>query len=196
MKKEWLVKSLALGVVVLFIGVGIQPAISNEVFIPVTSSSEDDCLECQEVNNVELLKVKLLLLRLEIVTNIILSKLGDIPEIKDKCEKLLDIIHSTPMLGNNVIICNLLFFLLLRMYIRFRIIDELYFYFEETNPAIAEIVYFILGIYSNICYTILDLLFKYNCIYPYIGSTIIDSLMKFECIPPVYKNNISFKRGN
>ena len=38
---------LAIGVIALFIGVGIQPAISYEITTPTISDNEEDCFECQ-----------------------------------------------------------------------------------------------------------------------------------------------------
>jgi len=40
-------KLLIFGIIALFIGVGIQPAISNEIQIKKTSDINDDCIECQ-----------------------------------------------------------------------------------------------------------------------------------------------------
>jgi hypothetical protein len=41
---------IAIGIIALFIGVGIQPAISNEVSIPTISDSEKDCIECKSTD--------------------------------------------------------------------------------------------------------------------------------------------------
>ena len=81
-------KALVIGVILLFLGVGFQPALANEVSITETSDVDEDCLECQPVNRVDLLKVKLLLIRLEAITNVILSKYGHIPEVEEKCQEI------------------------------------------------------------------------------------------------------------
>ena len=99
-------KALVIGVILLFLGVGIQPALANEVSTNAVSDVEEDCLECQPASRVDLLKVKLLLIRLEAITNVILSKFGHIPEIKEKCEKILETIHSDNDLFS-VIICGI-----------------------------------------------------------------------------------------
>ena len=54
----------------------------------VSANEVEDCVECQPMNRVELLKVKLLLIRIEAITNIISSKLGHITEIAEKCEEI------------------------------------------------------------------------------------------------------------
>ena len=79
-------KGLVAGIIVLFLGVGFQPAFANEISIPETSDNED--CECQGINRFELFRAKLLLIRLEVFTNILLSKFGHIPEIAEKCQEI------------------------------------------------------------------------------------------------------------
>ena len=43
MKKNIVRKGLVIGIIVLFIGIGFKPALSNEVTIPKISNSEEDC---------------------------------------------------------------------------------------------------------------------------------------------------------
>ena len=97
MNKVWIASILA----TIMLLVPISSVVgANEVV-------DEDCLECQPVNRVDLLRVKLLLTRLEVFTNVILSKLGHIPEIEEKCEEILDIIHSNRLL-DSPIICAIL----------------------------------------------------------------------------------------
>ena len=95
-------KALVICIILLFLGVGFQPALANEV-----SDVDEDCLECQPVNRIDLLKVKLLLIRVEAITNVILSKYGHIPEVAEKCKVASDkisilkdmneeLIHNSP----------------------------------------------------------------------------------------------------
>ena len=106
-------KALVCGVILLFLGVGFQPALANKVSISSVSDVEEDCLECQPVNRVELLRVKLLLIRLEVFTNVILSKFGHIPEIREKCEEASERISEISITSNNDDICGLLFITLI-----------------------------------------------------------------------------------
>ena len=96
-------KALVVVIIVLFLGVVFQPALANEISIDVVSDVDEDCVECQPVSRVDLLRFKLLLIRLETFTNIILSKLGHYPEIKEKCEKILETIHSDNDLFSEII---------------------------------------------------------------------------------------------
>ena len=70
MKKEWLVKTLALGIVVLFIGVSIQPSIVSE---SVTNSydNENNC-NCRPISSRNLIRIDRNLDRLESFTKIFL----------------------------------------------------------------------------------------------------------------------------
>ena len=63
---------LAIGVIALFIGVGIQPAISNEVTIPKISDDKEDYIECQSDGKTNLAE-KLLnkLEKNEVISNVI-----------------------------------------------------------------------------------------------------------------------------
>ena len=97
-------KALVVGIIVLFLGVGFQPALANEVSTNIVSDVDEDCLECQPVNRADLLRVRLLLIRLEVFINIVLSIFGHIPKIVTICEEILEILKN----GIKDIICNIL----------------------------------------------------------------------------------------
>ena len=61
---------------------------ANEISKNVVSDVDEDCLECQTVRKVDILKVRFLLIKIEAFTNIILSKFGHIPEIRKKCGEI------------------------------------------------------------------------------------------------------------
>ena len=95
MQKGLIKKGLVFSVIVLFISVGVKPVFANEVSISTTSDSDENCIECQESDGISLLKAKILLFRAKVVTNVILSsKLGEIPEIKEDCQEISDVINS------------------------------------------------------------------------------------------------------
>ena len=144
MKQRIISKGLAVAVIILFLGVGIQPALADEISTNIVSDVDEDCLDCQPVNRVELLKVKLLLIRIEAFTNIILSRFGHIPEVKEKCEEILDIINSE---GLNDIICNIL----MRIGI---FLEELGKKFPEgtiINPILAIIMFPVIILWNMYC---------------------------------------------
>ena len=68
------------------------------LLVPVTSvvgisDVEDDC-GCQVVSSSNLVRVKLLLVRLKVITNILLLRFGYILEIQEKSYEILDVINS------------------------------------------------------------------------------------------------------
>lgn len=88
MRTNWYKKGWVVGIIILFIGAGIQPAFAEESII-TTLDNEEDCNDCQVVDSYSSLRVKLLLFKATVVTNIISSsRLGDIPEIKEECQEL------------------------------------------------------------------------------------------------------------
>jgi hypothetical protein len=70
------------------------------------SDIEKDC-GYQVVNSSDLFRVKLLMLRLKIVTNILLLRFGHIPEVQEQCNEILDVINSNKQL-DYPIICAIL----------------------------------------------------------------------------------------
>ena len=80
-------KAIVIGVILLFLGVGFQPALA-------VSDVDKDCLECQPVSRVDNFRVKLLFIRLEVVINVILSKFAHIPEIVTICKEILEILND------------------------------------------------------------------------------------------------------
>ena len=109
MQKGLIRKGLVLSVIILFIGVGIQPALADTPIITLKDIDED-CIECQASNGISLLRAKILLFRVKVVTNVILSsKFGEIPEIKENCQEILDVINSDKPLGG-FFICNYVLF--------------------------------------------------------------------------------------
>ena len=89
---------LSVGITILFLGVGFQPALANEISTTTVSDVDEDCFECRPVNKVDVLKLRLLLIRLKAITNIIKMRFGDISEIQERCEEVLELINSGVLL--------------------------------------------------------------------------------------------------
>ena len=53
-------------------------------------NNREDCVECQPIRRVDVLKVKLLLIKIKTFTNDILSKYGHIPVVAEKCKVISD----------------------------------------------------------------------------------------------------------
>ena len=95
-------KLLVFGIILLFLGVGFQPALANEISTNTVSDVDEDCIECQPVSRVDLLKVRLLLIRLEVFTNVILSRFGNIPRVSEKNEEIYDKISTLKEINNEL----------------------------------------------------------------------------------------------
>ena len=84
------------------------------LMVPLTSvvgaSDFDEDCNCKPINDLQLVKIERLLNRLENRINFILLKYGHIPEVKEKCEEILDVIHSNRVL-DYPIICGILLIL-------------------------------------------------------------------------------------
>jgi hypothetical protein len=108
MKKEWLVKTLALVIIFLFIAVSFQPAFAVE---PKLSSNNikkvDDC-NCKGVESQNLVRVKLLFIQLKVVNNILSKRFGHIPEVKEICNDISGNINSFNPLSDYPIFCAIL----------------------------------------------------------------------------------------
>ncbi len=95
-------KGLVVGIIVLFIGVGFQPAFANEVSITnKTSDVEEDC-NCNPVSNLHLIRLERMLNRLEIHTKIlsIFSKYN--PEFKEKYQEISNRISTLKETNNEL----------------------------------------------------------------------------------------------
>ena len=141
MKKVWIASILA----TLILTIPLTSVVSaNEV---------EDCLECQPVNRFDLLKVKLLMIRLETYTNIILSKFGFISEIEEKCQEILDHINSNRVLEFTLICYFLLviYFLVVGVTV---ILDEILTEIAKDNPKLWPIFLVFLIPFYVMCETI------------------------------------------
>jgi len=94
-------KSLVVGIIVLFIGVGFQPAFANEVSITNKSEVEEDC-DCQPVSNLHLIRLERMLNRLEIHTKILsfFSKYN--PEFAEKYQEISNRISTLKETNNEL----------------------------------------------------------------------------------------------
>ena len=149
---------IVVGITILFLGVGFQPALANEVSISKTSDIHEDCLECQHISKVELLKVKLLLIRIEAITNIIFSKFSHIPEVKEKCEEVsnrvitikdkINELKPDSSNFNKLFLCLSLLVILLSLTPAMVILTELFWVFEDNLVISFILTLILMPIYS------------------------------------------------
>ena len=162
-------KVLVVGVILLFLGVGFQPALADEVSTNIVSDVDEDCFECQPVNRVDLLRIRLLLIRVEVFTNIILSKFGHIPKIQEKCGILsnrVTVLRETvkefkPDLPweDNPNICIILSLLI----IQFGLLIEFMGFLSQIFPILDDITTIIAEWIGNLIVTPIILLWAEFC---------------------------------
>jgi hypothetical protein len=96
-------KTLVIGVIVLFIGIGIQPAIANNVSITKASESEDDCDICPTITNRNLARVKSMVNKIENNDNSLSLLSKQCPKIAVKYQEISNkIINSNKDLEHNI----------------------------------------------------------------------------------------------
>jgi hypothetical protein len=105
MKRNLFGKGLVVGIVVLFIGVVVQPAYAVDTKQSIDDNMSEDCKECNEVSDANLIKLKSLLNRIEQRTKLLLVLSKNNPEIKDNYDKLADTISKLNTLGLREAIC-------------------------------------------------------------------------------------------
>jgi hypothetical protein len=98
-------KGLVVGIIILFICVGVQPAFAIDTNQSIDDNMSEDCKECNEVSDANLIKLESLLDRLEKRTKLLLVLSKNNPEIKDNYDKLADTISKLNTLGLREAIC-------------------------------------------------------------------------------------------
>ena len=104
-------KVIVISVIALFFFVGFQSAFAVEPKLSADNIEKVEDCDCQELDSENLVRVKLLMNKLEVFTNIILFRFGHIQEVNEKCEELLEIINSNRQLDKSLfftIICSIL----------------------------------------------------------------------------------------
>jgi hypothetical protein len=139
MKKVIFSKILIIGVILLFIGVGIQPAFSIEPEFPVANIEKEEDCDCQKVDISDSFMVKLWLNKLKVFNNIILLKFGHIPEIEENCNDIFNFINSYYPLSDGEIVCTILVGIYLGILSIYWSIRELQ---EEVGGLLAALLYF------------------------------------------------------
>ena len=169
MKKNMLSKTLAIGVIILFIGIGFQPvfAIENKLSADNTEKNED--CDCPEVERFYPIRIKFLLTNLKVVSNIILSRHGYISEIKEICQNILDIIGSNRQL-DFTLFCKILENYSNRLESRYLNMEIFQNNLKEKSPFIGGFFTAVMEIYQGIIYyynELLNVLGYHLCNWPW-----------------------------
>jgi hypothetical protein len=95
MRRYLLGKTLALGVVVLFIGLGIHPAFAVDTRQSMVSkASEEECWNCKKINDRQLVVLEKQLNRLEVYSKLLLVMSKHNPDLREIRGELSDRIST------------------------------------------------------------------------------------------------------
>ena len=167
MKERILGKGLVVGVILLFIGISIQPAFAIN---SISSDNEEDCSICPKVSKQHLVRLKSLINRAESLNNklLVMSKLY--PEVAEKYQELSDRIITIKEMNKELkpdrkypIICTILLIIWLPVsfilaYIIFMWL--IFWVFPIINSIFKFIIDILTRIEQNIEYLFLN---KLNC---------------------------------
>jgi hypothetical protein len=98
-------KGIVIGVIVLFVGMVFQPAFAIETIPNAEKVEEVEDCDCQENEKYNPIMIKLLLNKVKVFTNIIMSRYGHIPKVKESCYNIFDILNSYNPLSIGQVIC-------------------------------------------------------------------------------------------
>jgi len=93
-------KIIIIGIIALFFGISVQPAFAIEKYLSTDDIIVGEDCDCQVEDNINQMRAKFLLTRIKNITNNVLSKYGHIPEVKETCEKVIEITNSEGFLEN------------------------------------------------------------------------------------------------
>ena len=172
MQKNHTGKILTIGIIALFIGAGIHPAFAVDTNQSIViKANEEECWECKEVNDRQLVVLEKQLNRIEFYTKLLLIISRYNPEIKEEVQELSDEISTinevydkieTCLSYNDKPICDVLYNAYSKTHDIRDVLDKLYDKFGDIKilNQILEIIHYLTGVYSVI-FVIIGTLF--NC---------------------------------
>ncbi len=116
MKNKLLSKILAIGIIILFIGVGIHPAFAVDTKQSIRFNQSEKCRECSEISDADLVKVESLLNRVGVYSKLLLVLSRYNPELREISEDLSYLISTFKKSDLKDIICDWLFNIINSLY--------------------------------------------------------------------------------
>ena len=170
MRTYCLKNGLVVGVILLFIGIAIQPAIAVN---PISTDNEDDCDICPKISNLHLVRLRSLINRVETPDNklSVISKFH--PKLAEKYQELFNRITTLKEINKELkpyipwyehpIICIILYSLLLPSFTILAIMQNIY----ERIESYSLLFFLLFPFYVITCISFFDLLViadSLNCI--------------------------------
>jgi hypothetical protein len=105
-------KIIIIGIICLFVGLCFQPALAIEPKLSSDNIEDVEDCDCQEVDRINPLTAELLLSKLKVSSNNLLSRFEHIPEVEENFQELMDVINSYEQSDGRPI-CDFLYELLI-----------------------------------------------------------------------------------
>jgi hypothetical protein len=166
MKNPLYCKILAVGIIVLFMGVSVTSAIrvENKTHI-IDNQVEDDC-SCNEVSDADIVKLEKQLDRVERYCKLVLVSSRYNPELKRTSDDLFDRIPSLNALILTNLICGILESILKTINSTLQPFFELRDkYLENDNKILANMTLIIIYPIAGIAFKIWKIAYKYGCLW-------------------------------
>lgn len=171
MKSKLYSKILTLSVVVLFIIIGLQPAIAVDSNQSIVSKTSKENCNCKEVDDRQFIILEKQLNSFEVYTKLLLILSRYNPEVKGEVQELSNAISTinemydkieTCLSYNEKPICEVLYNAHSKTYDIWDVLDELHDKFKDIKiiVQILEIIHYLTGVYGVI-FVIIGTLF--NC---------------------------------
>jgi hypothetical protein len=108
MNRRLLIKTLALSIIFLFIGVSLSSAISVDTKSNVSNNESEECRECNEISDADLVIVERLLNRVEVYSKLLVVLSSYNPEIEEMSKELSNLKYTNNTLDFREQICDIL----------------------------------------------------------------------------------------
>ena len=153
-------KILALCVVLSFIGIGIQPAFGVDIRQSISNNQSEECRECRELSNAELIKVKQLINRVETYSKLLLVLSKNNPELKEKSDDFYNQISTIQEMNDDRIICDILQYLVNDFYDIAQMFADKFIDNKRLIGLISLSIAFLIG---AVVLSIVDIMELLNC---------------------------------
>ena len=95
-------KGLVLGIIVLFIGMGIHPAFAVDTNQSIFSKEIEECSECNKVSDTDLITLERKITQLFFTIKIIQLRFRDYPEIQKMSNEILVVMNSNGIIWDMI----------------------------------------------------------------------------------------------
>jgi hypothetical protein len=158
---------ITISIILLLVGINVTSAIRVENKTPIIDNQvEEDC-GCNEVNDVDIVKLEKQLDRVEVYSKLLLVLSKNNPGLNEISEELSNLINSKSNLNYYPIICGFLGGIYLLLIIPLNFFEILWMITNDLFPSLSEQFFNKMMEIDNIMGDVRYLIQKYDCIQPY-----------------------------